>query len=181
MGRVVALPAGRAGLAVPLTVGGRTVAILYADDGGNKVPVVPSSWPEIAEILARHAGHRLEVLTVSHSAALAGRVQQGGRTSGWPASRSVDDSPQDDERREEESARRYARLLISEIKLYNEAAVEQGRQHRDLLSRLGEDIERARRLYEEKIPVAVRQRVHCFDQEVVRTLAGGDAGLLGQT
>jgi hypothetical protein len=172
-------PPGRAGLAVPIAVGGRTVAILYADEGGDRVPVVPSSWPEIAEILARHAGHRLEVLTVSHATAMAGRVQQGGRTSGWPAAPSPDGTTREDERREEESARRYARLLISEIKLYNEPAVEQGRQHRDLLNRLGGDIERARRLFEEKIPEAVRQRVDCFDQEVVRTLAGGDPGLLG--
>ena len=106
------------------------------------------------------------------------------RTAGRPDGRrraSPDGTAQDDERREEESARRYARLLISEIKLYNEPAVEQGRQHRDLLNRLGGDIERARRLFEEKIPEAVRQRVNCFDQEVVRTLAGGDPGLLGQT
>ena len=59
--------------------------------------------------------------------------------------------------------------------------MEQGRTERDLLTRLGPEIERARRLYEEKIPAAVRQRVDCFDEEVVRTLAGGDAGLLGRT
>jgi hypothetical protein len=177
---VLNVPSGRAGLVVPIAVGGRPVAILYADDG-DQVPVVPSSWPEIAEILARHAGHRLEVLTVSHAAALAGRVQQEARTSGWPAIGPADGSPRADERREEESARRYARLLISEIKLYNEPVVEQGRQHGDLLRRLGADIERARRLFEDKIPEAVRQRVDCFDQEVIRTLAGGDPGLLGQT
>jgi hypothetical protein len=177
---ILSIPAARAGLAVPITVGGRTVAILYADDG-DQAPVVPSSWPEIAEILARHAGHRLEVLTVSHAAVLAGRVQYEPRTSGWAAVGPAEGSPQADERREEESARRYARLLISEIKLYNEPAVEQGREHRDLLKRLGDDIERARRLFEDKIPEAVRQRVDCFDQEVIRTLAGGDPGLLGQT
>ena len=42
------------------------------------------------------------------------------------------------------SARRYARLLVSEIKLYNEAAVRLGRQKRDLLERLKPEIERAR-------------------------------------
>jgi uncharacterized membrane protein len=57
--------------------------------------------------------------------------------------------------------------------------VEQGRAEGNLLTRLGPEIERARRLYEEKIPAAVRQRVDCFDDEVARTLAGGDAGLLG--
>ncbi len=173
---LLAAPPGRAGLAVPISVGGRVVALLYADDAGDRVPVVPSSWPEIAEILARHAGHRLELLTMSHAAILAGRVQ---REQAPPAVRPPEGSPYADDRREEESARRYARLLISEIKLYNETAVDLGRQERNLLERLGPDIERARRLYEEKIPAAVRRRVDCFDEEVVRTLAGGDPGSLG--
>ncbi len=173
----LAIPSGRVGLAVPISVGGRVVAILYADDAGDRLPVVPSTWPELAEILARHAGRCLEALTVSHAAALTGRAQEDGRSA---APRRPDEAMAvDDQEREEESARRYARLLISEIKLYNEPAVEQGRAARDLLTRLGPEIERARRLYEEKIPAAVRQRVECFDEEVVRTLAGGDAGLLG--
>lgn len=168
----------RAGLAVPISIGGRVAAILYADDAGAEPPVVPSNWPEVAEILARHAGHCLELLTISHASVLAGRVQGPMAT---PASRHADASPFADDQREEESARRYARLLISEIKLYNEVAVEEGRQAGNLAARLGPEIERARRLYEEKIPAAVRQRVNCFDNEVVRTLAGGDPGLLGQS
>jgi hypothetical protein len=113
---------------------------------------------------------------MSHAAILAGRVQ---REQAPTAVHPPEGSPYADDRREEESARRYARLLISEIKLYNETAVDLGRQERNLLERLGPDIERARRLYEEKIPAAVRRRVDCFDEEVVRTLAGGDPGSLG--
>jgi hypothetical protein len=161
-----------------VSVGGRVVALVYADDAGDRAPMVPSSWPEIAEILARHAGQCLELLTISTTAALATRVQADSHET---AVGEPDRSPLTDERRQEESARRYARLLISEIKLYNESEVEQGRQHRDLLRRLGPAIARARRLYEEKIPAAVRQRVDCFDEEVVRTLAGGNAALLGHT
>ena len=171
-------PSNRVGLAVPISVGGRVVAILYADDAGSGAPVVPSSWPELAELLARHAGRCLELLTISHAATVAASPRNG-----HAATAPVPDEALAlaDEQREEESARRYARLLISEIKLYNESAVEQGRADGDLLARLGPEIERARRLYEEKIPAAVRQRVDCFDEEVVRTLAGGDAGLLGRT
>ena len=138
---------------------------------------MPSNWPELAEILARHAGRCLELLTISRATALVAGAQDERSSQTRPG-------PEEafalaDEQREEESARRYARLLISEIKLYHEAAVEQGRMQRDLLVRLGPEIERTRRLYEEKIPAAVRQRVDCFDEEVARTLAGGDAGLLG--
>ncbi len=81
---------------------------------------------------------------------------------------------------DEDAARRYARLLISEIKLYHESDVNQGKRERDLLQRLRLEIDRARRLYDERVPPDVRSRTHCFDEELVRTLADGNASLLGQ-
>jgi hypothetical protein len=80
---------------------------------------------------------------------------------------------------EEQSARRYAKLLVSEIKLYNEGAVKAGRERRDLLSRLRPEIDRARRMYEERVPAVVGARSQYFHQELVQTLADGDPGLLG--
>src|SRR6185295_14756278 len=77
---------------------------------------------------------------------------------------------------DEHGARRYARLLLSEIKLYNEPAVRLGRQQRDLLQRLKPEIDRARTLYEERIAGSA---AGYFDQELVQTLAGGDPALLG--
>jgi hypothetical protein len=82
---------------------------------------------------------------------------------------------------EDSSARRYARLLVSEIKLYNEAAVRTGREKRDLLERLRPEIERARRLYEERVSTSVGARGAYFQQELIQTLADGDAALLGGT
>ena len=78
-----------------------------------------------------------------------------------------------------DSARRYARLLVSEIKLYNEVAVQIGRQKRDLLARLKPEIDRARNLYFQRISPAVDSRGALFQQELVQTLADGDASLLG--
>jgi hypothetical protein len=80
---------------------------------------------------------------------------------------------------DEDAARRYARLLVSEIKLYHEPAVSEGRRNRNLLERLRTEIERAQRLYEERVPVQVRLKADFFGQELVRTLAGGDPTLLG--
>lgn len=169
-------PPDRIGLAVPVSVGGRVVAVLYADNAGENAPPVPSHWPEVAEVLARHAGRCLEVLTFSR-AGIAARAAQASSPAPAPPVQPLET----DAEREEESARRHARLLVSEVKLYNEALVEQGRREGNLLALLGTEIDRARRLYEEKIPAAVRQRVDCFDEEVVRTLAGGDRAVLGQT
>jgi hypothetical protein len=172
------------GLALPILVGGRAVALLYVDDGNKETPLVPSNWPEQAEILTRHAGRCLEALTLARANGFAQRGPQEARPvppRPVPAPAPLPVSVREaDEAQEEESARRHARLLISEIKLYNETLVEQGRREGNLLALLGSEIERARRLYEEKIPAAVRERVNCFDDEIVRTLAGGDRALLGQ-
>lgn len=57
---------GRVGFAVPLEVGGHTVAVLYADDDGDdRGRSVPSAWPEVAELLTRHAARCLQALTGS--------------------------------------------------------------------------------------------------------------------
>ena len=64
------LPADRMGLAVPVIVSGRVVAVVYGDavsaDGHERH--VPSSWPELIEVLARHAGRCLEALTAQKAA-----------------------------------------------------------------------------------------------------------------
>lgn len=78
-----------------------------------------------------------------------------------------------------EEAKRLARLLISEIKLYNEEQVLEGRRNRDLYHRLKEDIDRSRQIYDERVDSAVRQSSDYFQQELVRSLAGGDPRALG--
>jgi hypothetical protein len=67
---------------------------------------------------------------------------------------------------------------VSEIKLYHEPAVVAGRRDRDLAMRLGGEIARARVLYEQRVPQTVRSRTDYFRDELVRTLANGDATLL---
>ncbi len=87
-------------------------------------------------------------------------------------------APSDEDSRFEE-ARRFARLLVSEIKLYNEDEVERGRASRDLYQRLKDDIDRSREMYEKRIPADVRQERDYFQEELVRILADGDADALG--
>jgi hypothetical protein len=86
-------------------------------------------------------------------------------------------APDEDARQEE--ARRFARLLVSEIKLYNEDEVERGRAEKDIGSRLREDIDRSREMYEKRIPEDVRRGHDYFRDELVRILADGDADALG--
>ena len=156
------LPADRAGLAVPLMIGGRAAAVLYADSGPN---LPPAGAVETVEALVRHASAIVALRTAMRTLEMLGTTPD-------EAAGGVQVS-------DDQGARRYARLLVSEIKLYNEAAVRAGRQQRDLLQRLSTEIARAQQLYEERVPPAVGGRRAYFQQELVQTLADGDAALLG--
>ena len=85
----------------------------------------------------------------------------------------------EDERRLHNDARRFARLLVSEIKLYNEPKVKEGRSKGDLYDRLREDIDRSRQMYDKRVAPPVAARHDYFHQELVNTLAEGDSGKLG--
>ncbi len=85
----------------------------------------------------------------------------------------------DEERRLHNDARRFARLLISEIKLYNEQKVAEGRTEHDLYDRLREYIDRSREMYDKRVKAEVAARYDYFHGELVNTLAEGDASKLG--
>ncbi len=84
-----------------------------------------------------------------------------------------------EETKAHEDAKRFARLIVSEIKLYNEAKVTEGRKAKDLHSRLKEDIERGRQMYHDRISPGLRNNTNYFHDELVRLLAGGDPAALG--
>lgn len=90
------------------------------------------------------------------------------------------DSLDPETRKKHEEAQRFARLLVSEIKLYNESKVQQGRASRDLYEQLRDDIERSRQLYRERVAEAIRVSTNYFNDELVRILADGDEGAMGQ-
>jgi hypothetical protein len=85
----------------------------------------------------------------------------------------------DDPQRAVDDARRIARLLVSEIKLYNERKVAEGRVAGDLYTRLKDDIERSRQVYAERTPEHVRATSDFFHEELVRILAEGKPEALG--
>jgi hypothetical protein len=157
-----------ASLAVPIEIAGEIVAALYVDDGGagDHRPADATAL----EVLGRHASRALEAMVAFKAArAVSGGADRTEANRGADADES------------EASARRYAKLLVSEIKLYHEPAVVAGRRDRDLATRLGGEIARARVMYEQRVPAAVRERADYFRDELVRTLANGDATLLQLT
>lgn len=170
-----ALPPGCETLALPVAVGEHVVAVLYADQGAHAAER-GMSWPVALEIMTRHAARSLEAMTACRAAQIFQGRDEASATPA-PASLAETEAPGTEA---EESARRYARLLISEIKLYHEPEVIAGRRERNLADRLGGEITRARVLYEQRVPARVRERGDYFQEELVRTLADGDEALLAK-
>src|SRR5439155_20097930 len=166
-------PALRDGVerAFPLTLAGEVVAVVDVS-AANRRPDAHSQTAEALEILARYASRALEAITAFKTTPAG--VQTPAEPAGGPTALSDEASSAE----EHTSAQRYAKLLVSEIKLYHEADVVEGRRDRDLIARLGGEIAHARVMYEQRVPRHVRERADYFHDELVRTLANGDATLL---
>jgi hypothetical protein len=87
----------------------------------------------------------------------------------------------EDERRLHNDARRFARLLVSEIKLYNEQKVKEGRDANDLYERLREAIDRSREMYDKRVQPSVAAKIDYFHYELVNSLGDGEESKLGSS
>lgn len=87
----------------------------------------------------------------------------------------------EEEKRFHNDARRFARLLVSEIKLYNEQKVRESQFAGNVYEQLRDDIDRSRQMYDKRVAPDVAARYDYFHHELVNTLAEGDAAKLGPT
>jgi hypothetical protein len=76
-------------------------------------------------------------------------------------------------------AQRFARLLVDEIKLYNQAKVTEGRKSKDLYDRLKEVIEKSRGTYQKRYGSTVAASGNYFHHEIIRSLAEDDLSIMG--
>jgi hypothetical protein len=76
-------------------------------------------------------------------------------------------------------AQRFARLLVDEIKLYNQAKVAEGRKNKDLYDRLKEAIEKNRATYQKRYGNTVADSGNYFQHEIMRSLAEDDLSIMG--
>jgi hypothetical protein len=76
-------------------------------------------------------------------------------------------------------AQRFARLLVDEIKLYNQAKVAEGRRHKDLYDRLKDDIEKSRGTFQKRYGGTAAANADYFSHELLRSLAEDDISIMG--
>ncbi|HZR66950.1 MAG TPA: hypothetical protein VFA85_17560 [Terriglobales bacterium] len=191
---------------LPLLLKDKVSALIYADSGSQGAEVdstaldvlvkATSAWLEV--ISQRKQAHKDEPETHSapavndpfaahaplHSAkaqhipepepavAVAAAAGAGSNVAAAPAL-----SPEEAEIHRK--AQRFARLLMDEIKLYNQAKVAEGRKHKNLYDRLKEDIEKSRATYLKRYGNTSAASADYFNQELVRSLAEDDISLMG--
>lgn len=86
-------------------------------------------------------------------------------------------SPEEEE--VHKKARRFAKLLVDEIKLYNQAKLVEGRAHKDIYARLKDDIDKSRATYDKRYGATSAASGNYFTRELIRILTNDDPSLLG--
>jgi hypothetical protein len=121
------------------------------------IPVEPEPAAEVVEVASAHAA--------SAAAPAAAADPLAGL------------SPEDAD--VHRKAQRFARLLVDEIKLYNQAKVAEGRRNKDLYDRLKEDIDKSRGTFQKRYGNTAAASVDYFQQELLRSLAEDDISIMG--
>ena len=172
----------------PLIVRQRMIALIYADGGQAKSGGVDRS---ALEILVQAAASWIELLVLRKlfppdGAAAAEPIAPESKNTpaleplsetGRPATPSPGVPAEMEELHRK--ARRFAKLLVDEIKLYHRDKVVQGKQNRDLYVRLREDIDKSRASYEKRYGQTPIAASDYFTVELIQNLADNNPHLLG--
>ncbi len=81
------------------------------------------------------------------------------------------------EKPEHDAARRFARLVATDIRLYNEEAVMLGRKHRDLVKRLKDQLDQGSEAFQRRFPDIGPAGEEILRNAFVQVLAAGDRSL----
>jgi hypothetical protein len=140
-------------------------ASAFADSFAAQAPIAVVATPD-----PEPAAEVVEVAASAHAAAAAAAPAAAPDPH---AARSPEDA--DTHRK----AQRFARLLVDEIKLYNQAKVAEGRRNKDLYDRLKDDIEKSRSTYQKRYGTTAAASGEYFQRELLRSLAEDDLSVMG--
>jgi hypothetical protein len=145
-------------------------------DRPEAVPV--QTVTSFSDPFAGHAPQHAVAVSAEEPAAEAEPVSTAAAAAAAPAADAFAHlSPEDAD--VHRKAQRFARLLVDEIKLYNQAKVAEGRKHKDLYDRMKEDIEKSRSTYQKRYGNTAAAGADYFSNELIRSLAGDDSSVMG--
>lgn len=163
---------------LPLVVKDKVAALIYADAGAVPAGTLDASG---LSALTRFAALWLELSAARKTGAPAAEEPQptAGFAAAAPAMPAPPPGPVPVEDDLHRKAKRFAKLLVEEIKLYNQPKVAEGRSSGDLYDRLREDIEKSRATYNKRYGETPAASADYFNQELIRILADNDVSLMG--
>jgi hypothetical protein len=170
-------PADNQCMVLPLVVKDKVAAVIYADAGTAPGGMFDASG---LQALTRFAAVWLELTALRKAG--GGPVAEEMPQAQPQAATAAAAAPAAAAAEEDElhkKARRFAKLLVEEIKLYNQPKVDEGKQHKDLYSRLKVDIEKSRATYDKRYAESAVASSDYFTQELIRILADNDVALMG--
>lgn len=169
----------------PVVVRGDAAAIVYAAPGPADADV------EALELFVQLAAMATEALLgrpapaseVAPEEAGAGLIQIAGAVQPAAASRALESliwlELSEEDKELHLGARRFARVKVAEIRLYQAEAVEQGRRRRNLYGVLKESMDEAREAFRQKFVSASETMIDYLHLEFVKSLAHDNPALLG--
>jgi hypothetical protein len=174
----VAAPADGKCFVLPLVVKERVAALLYADAGAARGGMLDVS---ALSVLTRWAALWLELSGLRKAGAPPAEESQpaSAAAAALVAGAAAAPAMAAEETDLHKKARRFAKLLVEEIKLYNQPKVVEGKHNRDLYDRLKQDIEKSRTTYQKRYGETPVASADYFNQELVRILADNDVSLMG--
>jgi hypothetical protein len=194
-------------LLLPIRSTGLVSAIFYADPGGRNKSLPVNSLKILAEFAGAQLDRLMALSGGLPAPALRAEITEGEPVGAQDASPVAEAAPEfvapssavsstyasaspraagvdisemsETDQKIHKDAKRFAKLLVSEIELYNKSKVADGRKNKDLYKRLKGDIDRSRQTYEKRFSKTVAKHYDYFHQELVRTLACADPSMLG--
>jgi hypothetical protein len=191
-------------LALAVRVKGKPIALLVAERTAGETPWFPHALEVLASVARLRleldlAMRRLEGLTAPEQAAAAVPIAPAvvpttappgparpaaappAVKPAAPATEVVVSTATTAETPELSAARRYARLVATDIRLYNEEAVVLGRRNGDLTKRLGDQLDRGKATFMRRHGSLGPAALELLHEAYVQVLAAGDAKLLPAT
>jgi hypothetical protein len=171
---------------IPVRVKNRSIALLVAERGANDL-----TWqPALLSVLIRVAQLRLDLdllrrkLEGATPAQAPSAQPEAADEPAAPEPAAASESlpepaaPAIADEKQFEAARRYARLVATDIRLYNEEAVVQGQRNGDLVERLGPHLTRGKETFLRRHGSLGPTGLQILHEAYVQVLASGDEQLM---
>jgi len=176
-------PASSEAAAITVRVKSKVIAILLAERSDHQTPWNPALLGILVHVaqLRLHLGLALRKLRPAEATSAAPAQPAAAPQKATADAKELSPVPPADPGGDEvrlAAARRFARLVATDVRLYNEEAVMQGRRNGDLAERLGEQLVRGRETFMRRHADLGGAALTILREAYVDVLAGGNEELI---